>query len=178
MQLKMYRCRICGETYLGYEAPSNCPFCGAAITSMVDVTEYPSDINAISPTETERADLETSIQLERANTRFYLGMAERKDNDTLRSAYKRLARVEAEHCSLFCKLAGVGKPDDLTEPGETTGSWLSDIEESLSRENRATALYAAFAARATTERLRDVWTAISAVEADHITLDELAKHYV
>lgn len=178
MQLNMYRCRICGETYLGYEAPSNCPFCGAAIASMVDVTEYPSGINAVSPTETERADLESSIELERANTRFYLGMAERKDNDTLRSAYKRLARVEAEHCSLFCKLAGVGRPADLAEPGETTGSWLSDIEESRSRENRATALYASFAARATNERLREVWTAISAVEADHITLDDLAKRYV
>jgi len=27
--MKMYRCRICGETYLGAEAPSHCPFCGA-----------------------------------------------------------------------------------------------------------------------------------------------------
>lgn len=178
MQLKMYRCRICGETYLGYEAPSNCPFCGAAIASMVDVTEYPPDVNAISPTETDRADLETSIELERANTRFYLGMAERKDNDTLRSAYKRLARVEAEHCSVFCKLAGVSAPADLTEPGETTGSWPSDIEESLRRENRATALYAGFAGRTANERLREVWTVVSAVEADHITLDDLAKRYV
>jgi len=178
MQLNMYRCRICGETYLGYEAPANCPFCGAAIASLVEVSEYPSGINTVGPTETERADLETSIELERANTRFYLGMAERKDNDTLRSAYKRLARVEAEHCSVFCKLAGVDKPADLAEPGETTGTWLSDIEESLSRESRATALYASFAERATDARLSEVWTVISAVEADHITLDDLAKRYV
>ncbi|MRR13422.1 ferritin, partial [bacterium] len=34
MQLKMYRCRICGETYLGYEAPANCPFCGAHVEFM------------------------------------------------------------------------------------------------------------------------------------------------
>lgn len=178
MQLKMYRCRICGETYLGYEAPPNCPFCGAAIASLGDTADYSPDINAVFPTETERTDLETSIELERANTRFYLGMAERKDNDTLRSAYKRLARVEAEHCSVFCKLAGVAKPGDLTEPGNTTGAWLTDIEESLRRENRATALYAAFAARATNERLREVWSVIAAVETDHITLDELAKRYV
>lgn len=177
MQLKMFRCRICGETYLGYDAPENCPFCGAHVEFMQPAEEYPEGINAVQLTESERADLESSIELERANTRFYLGMAERKDNDLLRSAYKRLARVEAEHCSLFCKLAGVPKPADLTAPGATTGSWLTDIDESLARENRASALYATFSARATGERLKEVWEAISAVEADHITLDELAKRF-
>lgn len=178
MQLKMYRCRVCGETYLGYEAPENCPFCGAHVEYLVMPEGYPTDINDVHLTESERGDLETSIELERANTRFYLGMAERKDNDTLRSAYKRLAKIEAEHCSLFCKLLRVAKPLDLADPGETTGSWASDIEESLARESRATALYAMFADRATSPRLKDVWSAISDVEADHIGLDELAKQYV
>lgn len=178
MELKMYRCLICGETYLGYAPAENCPFCGAHVEFMRPTEEYPADINVVQLTETERADLESSIEIERSNTRFYLGMAERKDNDLLRSAYKRLARVEAEHCGLFCKLAGVAKPADLLEPGETTGAWLTDIEESAVRENRASALYRTFSARATSQRLRDVWDAVSAVEADHITLDELAKTYI
>ena len=177
MQLKMYRCRICGETYLGYAPAENCPFCGAHVDLLVPTEEYPLDINSVHVTENERANLETSIELERSNTRFYLGMAERKDNDLLRSAYKRLARIEAEHCSLFCKLAGVPKPPDLTEPGETTGSWLTDIEESLVRENRASVIYRSFAEGATTARLKEVWDAVSVVETDHITLDELAKRY-
>lgn len=178
MQLRIYRCRICGEVYLGYEAPENCPFCGAHIEFMIPPEAYPTDINAMSVTEAERADLDSSIELETANSRFYLGMAERKDNDILRSTYKRLAQVEAEHCSLFCKLAGIAKPDDLAVPGETTGAWATDIEESLRRENRATSLYAIFAERATNERLREVWSAISVVETDHITLDDLAMTYV
>ncbi|MBN2823324.1 MAG: ferritin [Coriobacteriia bacterium] len=176
--MKMYRCRICGETYLGYEAPANCPFCGAHEEFMIMPEEYPAGLNDVPVTEMERVDLESSIELERANTRFYLGMAERKDNDTLRSAYKRLAKVEAEHCSVFCKLAKVSKPADLMTPGETAGSWASDIEESRTRENRATALYAEFAARATNHRLKEVWEAVSAVEADHIVLDDLAKGYI
>ncbi|MBN1192090.1 MAG: ferritin [Coriobacteriia bacterium] len=178
MQLKMYRCRICGDTYLGYEPPANCPFCGAHVEFMRPTQEYPADINKVQLTESERVDLDASIELELSNTRFYLGMAERKDNDLLSSAYKRLAKVEAEHCGLFCKLAGVPKPVDLSQPGETTGSWLSDIEESLTRENRASALYTTFAGRATSERLKEVWQAVSAVEADHITLDEIAKDHV
>ena len=178
MQLKIYRCRICGEVYLGYEAPENCPFCGAHVEFLEAPEKYPADINDVQLTEPERADLESSVELETANCRFYLGMAKRRDNDTLRSTYKRLAKVEAEHCEVFCKLLKTDVPANLMEPGETTGSWATDIEESLTRENRATALYATFAARATDPRLAEVWNAISAVEADHITLDDLAKTYL
>ncbi|MDI6712238.1 MAG: hypothetical protein QMD96_03260 [Anaerosomatales bacterium] len=178
MELKIYRCRICGETYLGYEAPENCPFCGAHKEFLQAPERYDRSIDSVAITEVERADLEASIELERSNTRFYLGMAQRRDNDTLRSTYKRLAKIEMEHCELFCRLAGVSLPEDLSEPGETTGSWATDIEESLRRENRASALYATFAERATNERLKEVWAAVSAVEADHITLDELAKQYL
>jgi len=174
----MYRCRICGETYLGYENPGNCPFCGAHTEFFGSPDEFDPSVNELELTEVERGDLEVSIELEHANTRFYLGMAERKDNDTLRSAYKRLAQVEAEHCSLFCKLLKVREPADLLTPGLTTGAWGSDIAESLSRESRATVLYAGFAARATNDRLREVWQAVSDVEADHITLDNLAMTYV
>jgi rubrerythrin len=176
--MKMYRCRICGETYLGSAAPTQCPFCGAHTEYLVAPEEYPADINDVQPTEVEHADLEAAIELERSNTRFYLGMAERHDNDTLRSAYKRLARIEAEHCSLFCKLADRPKPDDLATPGETTGGWASDIDESLRRERIASAKYAEFNTRATSERLREVFAAVSDVERDHIDFDGVAKGYV
>ena len=176
--MRMYRCRICGETYLGYSEPKNCPFCGAHIEYMIDPADYPADVNDIQLTETERADLEASVEIERANTRFYLGMAERKDNDTLRSAYKRLSRIESEHCSLFSKLLKAAKPADIADSGETTGGWASDIEESLRRESNASALYAEFSARATNPRLIEVWEAVSAIETDHIALDEVAKRYI
>jgi predicted nucleic acid-binding Zn-ribbon protein len=137
--MKLYRCRICGETYLGSEKPSHCPFCGAHAELIVLTEEYPEDVNRIQPIETERADLETSIELERSNTRFYLAMAARKDNPKLANAYKRLAKIEGEHCSLFCKLAGTPKPADLMEAGDELGSWDADIDDSLRREIRASA---------------------------------------
>lgn len=176
--MKMYRCRICGETYLGYEAPSQCPFCGAHHEFLVAPEAYPADVNDIQPTEVELADLEAAIEVERSNTRFYLGMAQRHDNDALRSAYKRLSKIESEHCSLFCKLAKQPKPADLLEPGETNGDWAADIAESLQREQRASALYAEFVTRATSPRLREVFEAVAAVERDHIDFDGIAKTYV
>jgi rubrerythrin len=174
----MYRCRICGETYLGSAAPSNCPFCGAHVEYMIDPADYPADINATPLTEAERADLETAIDLELSNARFYLAMAARDDNAALSSAYKRLAAVETEHCSLFCKIAGLPKPADLREAGDELGSWEADIDESARREQRASALYGEFAGRAVSPRLLEVWIAVSIVEADHIELDALAKSYV
>jgi len=176
--MRMYRCRICGETYLGSEAPSHCPFCGAHRELLVDTADYPEDINAVRLTEVERSDVETAIELERSNTRFYLAMAQREDNRKLANAYKRLAAVEAEHCSLFCKLTGQPKPADLREPGDELGSWEADIDESARRERRASDLYAEFAARAAAPRLTEVWEAVSAIEADHIELDALAKAYI
>jgi rubrerythrin len=176
--MKMYRCRICGETYLGFEPPSNCPFCGAHRELLVDTADYPEDINVVALTEIERSDLETAIEIELSNTRFYLAMARRDDNRKLANAYKRLAAVESEHCSLFCKISGQPKPADLREPGDELGSWETDIDESARRERRATALYAEFAARATSPRLLEVWNAVSAIEADHIELDALAKRYI
>ena len=176
--MKMYRCRICGETYLGAEAPSHCPFCGAHRELIVDTADFPEDIDAVQLTEVERADLDTAIELERSNARFYLAMARRDDNRKLASAYMRLAAVETEHCSLFSKLARQPKPADLPEPSDELGSWEADIDESARREHRASDLYAEFAGRATSARLKEVWAAVSAVEADHIELDALAKRYI
>ena len=75
----------------------------------------------------------------------------------------------AEFSALCCFNSSLMTPLEAT-----TGSWKTDIEESLAREQRASKLYLEFAARATTPRLREVWEAVSVVEADHIALDNVA----
>jgi len=171
--MKLYRCRICGETYLGTEAPGHCPFCGAHREFMIDPADYPADINQVDLTEVERNDVMEAIELERSNARFYLAMSHKEGNEALSSAYKRLSKVEAEHCSLFCKLAGVRRPLDLLEQSDAEDDWCVNIASSLSREQRASAFYALVVSRATNERIREVFAAVSTVEADHIELDAL-----
>lgn len=173
--MKMYRCRICGETYLGSEAPSHCPFCGAHRELLIDTLDYPEDINTVAITETERNDLLQAIELERGNARFYLAMAAHKDNLKLSSTYKRLSKIEAEHCSVFCKLAGVSKPADLLTPSEAADDWCANIDDSLIREQKASDFYAQVVGRSTNERIREVFAAVSEIELDHIDLDHLAK---
>lgn len=173
--MKMIRCRICGETYLGSEVPSQCPFCGAHRELMVNPGGYDPAENDLELTEVERGDLDQAIALELANTQFYLAMSARTGDHTLASAYKRLARIEAEHCSLFCKLAKLPKPQDLLEPGTAGQGWCEDIAESLAREKRASAFYGQAASRATNPRLREVFSAVSEIERDHIELDGVAS---
>ena len=172
--MNFYRCRICGETYLGTEPPSRCPFCGVTAEYFVLTGDYDEHRNEIKPTSSEREDLATAIELERGNARFYRALGMRRGDAKLSSAYKRLASVEAEHCSVFSKLAGVPKPADLLEPSDTSREWCADIADSLARERRASAFYAEASARATTPRLVEVLAAVSAVEADHIVLDGVA----
>lgn len=172
--MNFHRCRICGETFLGTDAPNRCPFCGATSDYFVLTTDFPENINEVQITELERTDLETAIELERGNARFYRALGLQRDNPKLASAYKRLANVEAEHCSVFCKLAGVTKPADLMEPGFAPVDWCVNIADSLAREKKAAAFYAEAAARATSPRIAEVLAAVSAVERDHIVLDGVA----
>ena len=172
--MNFYRCRICGETYLGTEPPGRCPFCGVTAEYFVLTGAYDEHANEVDPTPAERQDLATAIELERGNARFYRALGMRRDDPKLASAYKRLASVEAEHCSVFSKLAGVQKPADLLEPAETAQEWCADIADSLARERRASAFYAEASTRATTPRVAEVLAAVSAVEADHIVLDGVA----
>lgn len=173
--MNIYRCRICGETYLGASAPTHCPYCGAHSEHLVDLMEYPEDINAVNVTEIEQNDLLEAIELERGNTRFYLAMGAHKSMPHLASVYKRLAKIEAEHCELFCKLAKVREPKDLKIPEDIAEDWCANIEESVAREQKATKFYSQAAERATNERIREVFSAISSVEADHIVLDSITN---
>jgi len=172
--MQFYRCRICGETHLGVMAPDRCPFCGAAQQHLVPTDQFPAGLNDVQLTELERNDLETAIEIERSNARFYRALGTRSDRPDLASAYKRLASVEAEHCSLFCKLAGTVKPADLTEPSSAPDDWCASIADSLAREHKAAAFYAEASGRATSARITEVLAAVSAVERDHIELDARA----
>jgi rubrerythrin len=141
---------------------------------MVEGDGFSGDENRVQLTELERDDLETAIGIERSNARFYAAMASLEHDETLASAYKRLSRVEAEHCSLFCKLLGETKPDDLAIPEGDAGGWCDAITESAAREQRAAEFYAEVVARATNARIIEVFSAVSAIERDHLEFDVLA----
>lgn len=166
--MKVYRCAICGEVYLGTQPPSRCPFCGVDQEHLVDTREYDVTTNDIEVTDQERADIEKAIALEVHDSRWYITMSKRDKDSALGSAFKRLSKVEQEHCELFCKLIKVEDPSNLTDEIDGVEEWCADIAAAIEAEGGAAKYYREVSERATNERVREVFAAIADVELDHV----------
>ncbi|MBD3207810.1 ferritin, partial [Candidatus Bathyarchaeota archaeon] len=67
--LRVFRCWICGETYLGEVAPTDCPYCGADQKFLKPAEEY--EYPDVDLTETSKQNLEEALELEVGNATFY-----------------------------------------------------------------------------------------------------------
>lgn len=72
MELKLFRCRICGDPYLGSEPPSYCPFCGAPQKYMAPAEQYVDRNDVPNLSAQSRANLEKALDLEVRNAAFYM----------------------------------------------------------------------------------------------------------
>jgi rubrerythrin len=175
--MRLLRCRICGDTYLGTDPPSRCPFCGAAASYFVEPGGFSSIENAVPLTELERVNLESAVEIELSNARYYLAVAGLPGDEDLASAFKRLAKVEAEHCGLFCKLLGIPKPGSLGTAVEPPPGWCEAVAESARRESFAVGFYTDAISTSTNERVKEVFVAIAEVERDHLVVDEVISSH-
>ena len=111
MELKLFRCRICGDPYLGSEAPSFCPFCGAPQRYMAPAAEYVDRNDVPNLSARSRANLEKALDLEVRNAAFYMCASNCAPDPLDKAMFKALWRTEAEHASVICKLLKVPKPE-------------------------------------------------------------------
>jgi rubrerythrin len=178
MKVKVWRCRICGDPYIGAEAPTHCPFCGAHSEHIILASDW-DDPRVASLSDTDRGNLEKALKIEQSNTAYYrcsAGKAEKAGDFEGFATFKALSKVENEHASTILKMLGLPKPDkEHTE--ECHDAYVDNVKESLKREKNATKFYAESASAATDPRVKEVFAALSTIEADHIQLDEdkLAK---
>ena len=106
--MKLWRCQICGDPYLGEEKPKNCPFCGAHERYMVTQEDFVDRIGAVPDlTEASKENLEAALSLEISNTEFYLCASRKAETDEMKSLFKILSKVESEHADLLCKALGI-----------------------------------------------------------------------
>jgi rubrerythrin len=169
--MNVYRCRICGDPYVGSDRPSHCPFCGAHAKYIVLAADYrPVPVGDLS--RKSRENLERALQLEVSNSTFYRGAAQVADNEEGLAMFSALAKVEAEHASVFCKILGIPKPEELFEPGECSPSHKENLAESHAREGRAVQLYTRFLEEAVEERVKQVLNAFIEIESDHLSMSD------
>jgi rubrerythrin len=174
---EIFRCRICGEVYFG-EHPSHCPHCGAHEKFMIKATAWKNENNkAEDLAKISENNMKETRDLEHSATQFYRAAAKEASNDYVKGFFKYLARTEKEHYEVASKLLGLPIEDSIDKASEGKGSDIENLKESQRREEHVTELYAKFAKEAAEPRFKEVFAALSEIEADHIELDkeELSK---
>jgi rubrerythrin len=168
--MRLFRCRICGDPYLGTAPPSFCPFCGAPENYMVPAEEYVdrNDVPNLSPRS--RANLEKALDLEVRNASFYYCASNCAPEPLSQALFKALGRTEAEHASLICKILKVPKPEIKPDTKACLKDPKANFGAAHEREQRAVAFYSQAAAEATEDRVKEVFTALTQVETYHIAL--------
>jgi rubrerythrin len=175
MEVKMnfYRCQICGDVYMGKTKPSNCPYCGAKNTYIVDAKEWTDENDTITAlSDLSRGNLMKALQLEVNNAPFYRDGSARAKTMELQGIFKGLAKVEAEHASLIRKILKCDMPEP--EPGreKAVDSDIENLRLAHSREVFATDFYKNAATNAVEPRVKKVFTALSEIETDHIHIED------
>lgn len=167
--MKTYICEICGDAYLGNEAPAQCPFCGAKRNFIKEGKEARPVVNeTIQVNEKERENLMKTLELEMHAVAVYQCMAGKTDRYEIKAMYKRLAKVEMEHATIVTKILKIEKPE-MIEVTCADGD-VDNFNETISLEDNASKLYATFAQEAVDVSLKKFFGALTIVEREHIDL--------
>jgi len=175
MGLKLFRCQICGDPYLGSEPPSFCPFCGAPRRYMVPAEDYVDRNTVPNLSQLSRENLEKALDLEVRNASFYYCAANCAPDPVSQAMFKALARTEAEHASLICKILKVPKPEIKPDEKACLKDPKANFGAAHGREEKAVAFYSQAAKDATEDRVKEVFSALTEVETYHIALSETRK---
>jgi rubrerythrin len=167
--VKLWRCEICGDPYIGEEPPANCPFCGAHRRYIKTAKEAKATFD-VELNEKDRANAEHALKVEVSNAAFYFCCAGKTDDAEGKLLFKILGKVEAEHASVWKKILKLGstpKSDDKCQVNNR-----ENLKDSHARETRAIEFYKKAAAESGNERVKEIFKAFVEVETDHLQLSE------
>ena len=167
--VKLWRCEICGDPYVGDEPPANCPFCGAKNRYIKEAKDAQVNFD-VELTEKDRANAEHAIQVEVSNVAFYACAAKNTDDEEGKLLFKALKKVEAEHADVWKKILKLDAAPTADDACHTSNK--ENLEDSHARETRAIEFYKKAAAEADNDRIRQIFAAFVEVETDHLLLSE------
>jgi rubrerythrin len=170
-EVKVFRCRICGDSYIGTEAPSRCPFCGAKQQYFVEAKYWNPDEFSIKLDNVSRKNLEAALQLELDNAAFYdcaKNAAENAGDHYGFAKFKILMKVEREHASAISKFLKISRPPLKKQVCNT--NFLDNTRDGWERENNAINAYSQFRDEAKEPRLKEFFNELVEIEKDHLDL--------
>jgi rubrerythrin len=168
--VKLWRCEICGDPYIGETPPNNCPFCGAHLKYIKEAKDVVANYD-VSLTDHDRANVEKALQLEVSNATFYYCAAEKTDDAEGKLLFKALGKIEREHASIWRKILKLDKAPEGNEQCHANNR--ENLQDSHNREERAIKFYGEAAAGSDDPRIKEIFTALVDIETDHLHLSEV-----
>ncbi len=163
--VKLFRCEICGDPYIGESAPDNCPFCGAHKPHIKESGEAKAEFD-LELNGKDKVNAEKALGVEVSNATFYACASEKSEDEYGRLLFKALKKVEAEHASIWKKIL---KLESVPEGSETCAQTNSEnLAESHARETRAIEFYKKAAEESQNPRIKEIFQALVEIEKDHL----------
>ena len=167
--VKLWRCEICGDPYIGDEPPTNCPFCGVYRRYIKEAKDAEVNFD-VELSDKDKANAEYALQVEISNAAFYFCAAKKTDDEEGKLLFKALGKVEAEHASVWKKILKLESIPEGNEPCHVNNR--ENLEDSHARETRAIEFYKKAADEADNQRVKEIFEAFVKVETDHLKLSE------
>ena len=70
IKVRVFRCKICRDPYIGEAPPSRCPFCGAPECYFIPAEEWNPSEYIFEISDISKANLKAALELELSNTAF------------------------------------------------------------------------------------------------------------
>ena len=175
MAVKVWRCIICGDAYIGENKPSHCPFCGAHDKNIILAKNWQPKEGIDVPikyfSDKSKENVKAALKLELDNAAFYFCAAKKCSDVEGAKMFKALGKVEAEHASVWKKVLNLSNVE-TPESDSCPKVYQDELKESHDREDRAIKHYSQFAKEAVEPRLKQIFNAIIEVETDHLSLSQ------
>jgi rubrerythrin len=148
-----------------------CPFCGVTAKYIKDTSEETLWGHVEGLDNSDLVTLDHAMKLEIFNADFYELAAVLAHSDQVKETFEALSKIERMHAIVHKKLGGfkeLPKLVDIDYSKHKTDKSLMNLAED--REIHATKFYEKNLKKIVNTTVKDVFTALSEVEKDHINL--------
>jgi rubrerythrin len=168
--MKVWRCKICGDSYIGTRRPSNCASCGAREKFVLLAVDWHARDSEELSSEA-RKGLEQALEMELIKTAFYACAADKADGSLGFAVFDALSREHGKHASVMRKVLGLAKP---STPGQGTcfETIKANLEEACRKQRDAVGFYEDGRGTFSESAVKEVFGALAEIEADQLTLVE------
>ncbi len=167
--MKVYRCRICDQAYVGARKPANCPFCGAAEKYMILAKNWKEEMIS-TLTDVSEKHLKGAIDIEIECSGFYRCASRVAHDEEVKAMFCALAKIEGEHVATIRRMLGLPRAGSMEHEGRCYPTDAQNLAEARRKETLCVAFYDEAAKQASEKRVREVLVALAEIERDHLAM--------